>query len=207
VAAPGDRDLDPADVPCRLAAQIEELLRSLNTDGVGPFLAEWPRECRRRVPAASCTLPVLAWLKEFAADDRAVGRPLIAELCAAASGLAWRQTYSATQIGADFLRNYGWTEILGSAGPLVSERLACGFLALGPATRYPSHRHPAQEIYVPLSGTALWQQGQRPWRELQPGSVIYHASEEPHAMHTGTAPLLALYLWRGDTAAKSRMLD
>jgi Dimethlysulfonioproprionate lyase len=43
---------------------------------------------------------------------------------------------------------------------------------------------------------ASWQQGEGVWRKRRPGTVIHHASDEPHAMRTGAQPLLALYLWR-----------
>lgn len=198
MAGPGHRNLNLAEVPHRLAEHIRELLRSIGGESIAPFLADWPSEWRER-PAAACALPVLSWLEEFSSDMRAVGRPVIAELCRVSPALAWRQTYTAGEIGEEFLRNYGWTEILGTVGPLASERLACGFLLLGPDTRYPPHRHAAQEIYIPLSGAARWLQGDAPWRRRQPGTVIQHASEEPHAMQTDEQPLLALYLWRGDT--------
>ena len=91
---------------------------------------------------------------------------------------------------------------------LVSERLVCGFLLLGPQTLYPRHRHEAEEIYVPLSGTAAWQQGDGAWREKLPGAAIHHTSLEPHAMRTAQQPLLALYLWRGGGLTRSsRLVD
>jgi hypothetical protein len=110
-------------------------------------------------------------------------------------------------LDSTFLDNYGWSEILGGSGPLASERIACGFLLLGPATHYPRHRHEAEEIYLPLSGTAAWQQGDAVWREHAPGTLIHHAGNEPHSMHTGAAALLALYLWRGHLAQKARLDD
>ena len=78
---------------------------------------------------------------------------------------------------------------------------------LGPATLYPHHRHEAEEIYVPLSGTAAWQRGDAIWREHPPGTLIHHLSEEPHAMRTGEEPLLALYLWRSSDLAQKARLD
>ena len=109
----------------------------------------------------------------------------------------WAQTYGASEAEAHFLRNYGWTELLGTVGPGVSQGLACGFLLLGPGVLYPRHAHEAEELYVPLSGLAEWQQGDELWREQIPGAVIQHEPREPHAMRTRVQPLLALYLWRG----------
>jgi hypothetical protein len=105
-------------------------------------------------------------LPEAKADAPALTVELVNDLCRAAPRMAWRQTYTATEVGREFL------------------------------THYPRHRHEAEEVYIPLAGTALWQQGDGHWRERQPGTVIHHSSDEPHAMRTGARVLLALYLWR-----------
>jgi hypothetical protein len=127
--------------------------------------------------------------------------PVLEAIAAAAPTLAWRQTYTERDVGSDFLANYAWTEILGSSGPVDAQRIAAGLLLLGPETLYPRHRHRAEEIYLPLSGTAEWQQGDRIWRERRPGALIHHRSEESHAMRTAANPLLAVYVWRANDAA------
>jgi len=88
-----------------------------------------------------------------------------------------------------------------------SRRIACGFLILGPSTLYPRHRHEAEEIYIPLRGTARWEQSDAVWRERRPGAVIHHASGEPHSMQTGAEPLLALYIWRSERLNQKARLD
>lgn len=189
-----------------IAAQIRRLLESQQTPALGPFLADWPDTDRlRSIPPSD--LPVLRWLSAIAGDTAAFGGDLVAALCQAAPSLAWRQTYSAEDLDPAFLSNYGWSEILGGNGPLASERIACGFLLLGPSTHYPRHRHEAEEMYLPLSGTAAWQQGDGVWREQPPGTPIHHAGDEPHAMRTGHSPLLALYLWRGANIRQKARLD
>ena len=72
-------------------------------------------------------------------------------------------------MGVEFLKNYAWCEILGPEGLRSGLRIACGFLLLGPHTLYPRHRHAAEEIYLPLSGTAQWQQGDGNWRRARAG--------------------------------------
>ena len=189
-----------------IAARVKHLLESLPVPALAPFLADWPRAAVPRVVATS-DLPVLRWLSDIAGDTAAFGIDLVAALCRAAPSLAWRQTYTAKDLDAVLLDNYGWSEILGANGPLASERIACGFLILGPSTHYPRHRHEAEEMYLPLSGTAAWQQGDAVWRERPPGTPIHHASNEPHAMRTGASPLLALYLWRSANLAQKARLD
>lgn len=188
-------------------ARIERLLESLRQPALAPFLEHWPRACATRTSVTG-SLPVLRWLAQIEASESRFAADLIAAVCRDAPSLAWRQTYTAGQLGRDFLDNYGWSEIIGGSGPVASERVACGFLLLGPATHYPRHRHAAEELYLPLSGTALWQQGDAVWREHPPGTLIIHAGDEPHAMRTGSDPLLALYLWRGtNLAGKARIED
>jgi hypothetical protein len=193
-------------IAINIAAQIKQLLESLRQPSLAPFLADWPPPSEPRALHAA-DLPVLRLLPNIAADTAAFAPELVAAVCRVARSLAWRQTYTARDLDGAFLDNYGWSEILGGSGPLTSERIACGFLLLGPATHYPRHRHEAEEIYLPLSGTAAWQQGDAVWREHAPGTLIHHAGNEPHSMRTGAAALLALYLWRGNLAQKARLDD
>lgn len=152
------------------------------------------------------TLPVLQWLPRAAQAAPTFSAPLCAMLAGAARDLHWRQTYTQAEVAfgaieATFLDRYGWCELIGPTAA-TGDGLACGCLLLAPDTHYPSHSHAAEELYVPLSGTASWRQGEirtdtSGWRELAPGTLIHHAAFEPHAMRTHGDPLLALYLWRG----------
>jgi hypothetical protein len=192
--------------PDDLLAQARVLLTDLHAGELKPFLEEWPSPSERRdVPPSS--VPVLRWLPHIQQSASTFGAPLINALVAAAPSLAWRRSYSPAAVGAEFYENYGWTEFAGLSGPMPSNHLACGVLLLGPHVTYPAHRHEADEIYVPLAGTAKWRHGNEHWRERAPGSVIHHARHEPHAMQTGQEPLLALYLWRSESLAQESRLD
>jgi hypothetical protein len=170
---------------------------------LAPFLADWPDEGTERAQQPQ-GLPVLRWLRDLAAGANETTAGLTAWLVGAAERLQWRQTYGPDDFGPAFLERYGWTELIGTRGPVPSTSLACGFLLLGPGIDYPDHRHEAEEIYLPLSGTALWSAGGSGWAPRPPGSVIHHPSWTPHAMRTQGEPLLAMYLWRaGDLAQKS----
>jgi mannose-6-phosphate isomerase-like protein (cupin superfamily) len=162
-----------------------------------PFLAEWPGSDAERRQTLPRALPVLRWLDRLPSTAVTETRPLVDGLVAAAGDLAWGQTYSAADLGAGFLDRYGWSELVGLRGPIASDRIACGVLLLGPEIEYPPHSHAAEEIYLPLSGTALWLRGEEGWRQRRPGELIHHPSGIPHGMRTGAEPLLALYLWRG----------
>jgi hypothetical protein len=184
-----------ADFALTLLERMRALLQTLPAPRLAAFLAEWPGAAPSRGVTPS-SLPVLRFSSALAAAAPTWSRRVTDALFRIASSLAWRQSYPASAVGTDFLENYGWTEIAGLKGPIPSDRIAVGFLILGPATLYPRHRHEAEEIYVPLSGTADWQGGRGIWRSEPPRAVIVHERHEPHAMRTGVQPLLALYLWR-----------
>jgi Dimethlysulfonioproprionate lyase len=188
-----------------IAARIKRLLESQRQPALVPFLADWPPAYHLR-SASATALPVLRWLPSIAAAPPAFGADVVAALCRAAPTLAWRQSYSPKDLDGAFLDNYGWTEIMGLNGPVMSGRISCGFLLLGPSVHYPPHHHEAEEFYLPLCGTAAWQQGRAEWRDRAPGSGIHHAGGEAHAMRTGADPLLALYLWRGANLAQQAQL-
>lgn len=172
----------------------------------GAFLEDWPEIVMQR-QVAPRGLAVCRWLGQAAAGAPPDLRPLVQGLHDGAAGLHWGQTYGVQDFGADFLERYGWTELIGLRGPIASTRVAVGFLLLGPRVEYPPHAHEAAEVYLPLSGVALWKRGDGDYAPVAPGTRIDHDSWVPHAMRTGAEPLVAAYVWRGgDLAAKSRSL-
>jgi hypothetical protein len=193
---------------------VRALLEALGAAELAPWLTAWPAAAHEppQAPRAAA-LPVLEWLPAAVRAAPAFSAPLCAALQAAAAGLAWHRSYTpadvtAGAIEARFLDRYGWCELQGprALGERYSGALACGFLLLGPDVHYPAHCHEAEELYLPLSGSAAWRRGEALWHERKPGALIHHASLEPHAMRTGTDPLLALYLWRGRNLAGSARL-
>jgi quercetin dioxygenase-like cupin family protein len=189
-----------------LIQPTRKLLEALRAPVLTSFLAEWPDTTQRRATPPPALLPVLGWLDRATATAPAFCKELVTAIAGAAPAMTWKQTYTAAQMSAAFLRNYGWCEIIGTGGAVPSERLACGLLLLGPHTFYPRHHHEAEEVYVPLVGTAVWEKGDEGWREQQAGTVIHHPSHVPHAMRTSDEPLLALYLWRSDNLGQKAQL-
>jgi hypothetical protein len=178
-----------------LIAPTRAVLDSRRSPVLTPFLADWPTTGERR-PVVPTTIPVLRLLPKIEAAAPAFSRTLVSDIARAAPNMAWNRTYSEALVGAEFLQNYGYSEIMGTGGTVPSEHVACGFLLLGPNTYYPPHQHEAEEVYIPLSGTAEWMKGKSGWHKRTPGTVIHHASNEPHSMRTGASPFLGLYLWR-----------
>ena len=194
------------------------------------FLADWPASAsqpsreqigsRAPLPApalpapalrapARPPLPVLRWLPQLTVQAGRCGGAFLETLSGAAGSLAWRQTYTRDEVGEEFLRNYAWAELSRSRSDsgIGAAQISCGVLVLGPNTFYPPHRHEAEEIYLPLAGTAEWLKGDGVWRHRRPGTLIHHSNEETHAMRTGEQPLLAMYLWRSADLGQHARLD
>jgi hypothetical protein len=189
-----------------LAAALERLLAALATPLLAEFLSAWPRpDAARAVDAAQ--IPVLRHLPLAGRAAPPAYTSFVAELARHGDALAWRRSYPSGAAPEAFLDNYGWTELVGLTGPVPSRELAAGLLLLGPHTCYPPHRHEAEEVYVPLAGTAGWRRGAAPWIHAPPGSVIHHPRWMTHSMQTGAEPLLAAYLWRSDDLGQKARLD
>lgn len=185
-----------------LVSSIEAFLKAQPDQRLARFLDHWPTLWTNEVERP--TLPVVDALERW---PTLVDRKIVAfQVSRLARQLTWAQTYGPDDFGPGFLERYGWTELIGLRGPIKSDRLACGFLLLAPATEYPMHRHVAEEIYIPISGTASWRSGDQDWSVRPEGEIILHGSLVPHAMRTASEPLLALYLWRdGDLVEKSQI--
>src|SRR6266446_2437894 len=142
------------------------------------------------------TLPVCrVWPNILAA-----GSELVEPLGELSPHFRWVQNpnYVAAPPSPNYLENYGYVVLAGPGGLVATDSLALGILLLGPKTHYPTHRHPAVEIYVLAAGEAEWRKGESPWRREAPGSVIRHETMMPHATRTLDEPLLAVYVWQGD---------
>ena len=160
----------------------------------------------RQIPAH--TLPVLSYLPRMAKLAPPVNQFFIDMLMRSQSELHFNQTYSSSDFGEAFLQQYGWIKFLGPDAYWHSDTLSSGFILLGDNITYPEHWHVAEELYIPLSGSAEWYHEQLGWRQLPPGTVIHHASNVKHGTRTIGEPLLAMYLWRGgDLLQKSNIND
>lgn len=176
---------------------IRQFFEDLDNTRINSLLEDWPpAKCRTR-PTAPRVLPVLSWMPQVVAAAHQHTAFLVKMLASMANQIAWGQTYSAEDFGSGFLEKYGWTELIGMRGPIASERMACGFLLLGPEIEYPRHSHEAEEVYVPLTEPTYWMRGNEDWELRAACRPIFHGSRMPHAIRTKDVPLLALYLWHG----------
>lgn len=152
----------------------------------------WPTDLTwADVPPVRC--PAVELLSKLPA-----GLPLLPELIAAAPLLEWRRTYTADEVGQDFLDRYGYVELFGPRGAFHSTQLR-GYIAFWDAgLDYGWHNHRAEEIYFALHGTPLFLSKTQPEARLKPGQTRHHTPWEEHGMQTLETPFFCYALWRGD---------
>lgn len=143
--------------------------------------------------------PSVAWLAA-ALDAMPPGE--LADLVRDSAGrVPW--IIGGARMPASFAGRSAYIEIAGPDGVVPSERLRFGLFTQAPKSFYPPHNHEAEEHYYVLSGEALWQKGGSPFAAMPPGSCIRHAPWQSHAMRTGPAPLLAMWVWTGALGMES----
>lgn len=165
-----------------------------------------------RSPAAGEALPVLRW---WGGSLTRPGRGPLSEIVCALEGLrpslsfTQNPNYVAAPPSPAFLGRYGYAVLAGPpwGPPALVEHpdLAFGVLLLGPETTYPTHVHPAAELYLPL-GPACWGVDAGPLAERPAGTPIVHGPNQPHETRTGKVPLAALYVWLGELERAARIL-
>ena len=151
-------------------------------------------------------LPCLRHLDSLLELAPPQAKALVGVLAEERERFAWGQTYTTADFGETFVDNYGWLEVFGTRGHFENENVAAGCLILGPNLLYPDHHHVAEEVYIPLTGGTEWRKGDGGFVTRKAGEVIHHPSDVNHAMRTGEAPLLALYLWRGGPLAQKPVI-
>jgi quercetin dioxygenase-like cupin family protein len=122
---------------------------------------------------------------------------IAASLATLPAQLPWHYHYAARANEPDLANRIAFAELIGPAAPLTAPACRIGFTLMAPDTFYPLHAHPAIELYLVISGHARWTTPDTD-RIAPPGDFVLHRSNEPHAMRSFAAPLLALYGWRGD---------
>ena len=120
----------------------------------------------------------------------------------ASANLSWRRP-GFGKIPDAIASHMAVCEIIGPAGQIKHGTVRAGLLFQAPDITYPRHSHAAEEIYLSLSGPVEWQVDEADWRLSFAGDFTHHLPHQPHAIRTGTIPLLAVWGWAGDIGAES----
>ncbi|HUS53548.1 MAG TPA: dimethylsulfonioproprionate lyase family protein [Thermohalobaculum sp.] len=153
-----------------------------------------------RLTDTECTGPTGNFTPRYLDEALAAAQthPLTAQFAAIAPRVSWVEV-SKRPMPASFAGRYSYCEIVGQDPTSVqAPDIRFGAYLQFPDTWYPRHWHAAEELYLPLSGTADWTRDGVTDRPAPPGTLIRHASYEHHATRTGPEPLLALWVWLGD---------
>lgn len=94
-----------------------------------------------------------------------------------------------------FKNRFAWCSLIGSHGPLISDKVEAGLTIQAPDVYYPPHAHQAVETYWILGGDGDWKVGSDPWFAVESGAVVHHESGIRHAMQTNHSALLTVWLW------------
>ena len=145
--------------------------------------------------------PLLSQLDD--ALSAASGPPeLVDSVAALSSAGGWYQVYAGDGINAAMADFMLAKQIVGPKGIFASDSMRAGIFLLAPNFNYLMHDHAALEIYYVHSGTIDIQNGtESAPRRLGPGQYSITPSEVPHALYTGDAPVLLLFVWTGKVTA------
>ena len=114
----------------------------------------------------------------------------------------WRNTFAHTGIGEHFLSRFGCYTIIGEGGPFSSDKVWVWMVYMPPDLYYPWHHHPGEEMYMVVSGQAIFKRQGLPDETLSEGASLFHNSNQPHAMQTMADPILCLVVWRNGLGIK-----
>lgn len=114
----------------------------------------------------------------------------------ASPDMHWRDTYKQGSAGTEFMDRWGCFSIIGDKAPFISAKMRLFVLYMAPGVVYPWHRHPAEEIYLVVSGRATFRRQGARGEELSEGRCIYHSSNQVHALETTDSGILCLVAWR-----------
>lgn len=124
---------------------------------------------------------------------------LAAALDAALPCLRWLSFdgYPAESIGRDFPASHAYASLFGETGaPFFAEDWDMGLFLIAPHVVYRDHRHPAPELYAPLTGPHGWRFGAHEPLTILPAHVpVWNEPMRPHMTKAGSVPFLCLYAW------------
>ncbi len=118
----------------------------------------------------------------------------------------WRETYEGSSHETEFMKRWGCFSIIGDRAPFLSKVLRLFVVYMPADLVYPWHRHPAEEMYLVLSGHATFERKGHAAETLSEGQHMFHASNQPHALVTTNDPVLCLVAWRTHLSTRPELV-
>lgn len=213
-----ERGLRPApQLPATAAAAIgglftvaQDYLNGLSHPGhseVSEGLRRCAGEVRDVTPSPD---PVVTrWLAPALHEAERFHPQLAAAIAEAAPHLAWIRydTYPRTAIGEGFADGHAFAAIAGGDAPIAATDFELGLFLIAPDVLYRDHRHPAPELYAPLTGPHGWRFApSRPLIVKQAGEPVWNPSLRTHLTKVGPHPFLCLFAWTADVTAPAEVV-
>jgi hypothetical protein len=188
---------------------IRRSLKGEHAQHVKARLAEQDLSPSAVVEPLPLRLPATRYLPECVAASMFMSPDVAAALAEIEEFLNWRQNpnYSDASMGAGYMDNYAYTEIIGPHGFFAGDDFLMGLLLLGPGVHYRDHHHAAPELYWLLTGPSEWRRGNGDFEMHEAGDVIWHEPHVVHATRTGASPLLAVWAWTRDVSEPARLVE
>ena len=190
-------------------AAIDEVLHA-TADVVNqiPALSEFapvPGDLRF-VPREPVAKPVTDCLQSGMPPPSAFTQSLVDAILSAIPHVEWRTTYTAEQVGADFVNRYGYFELYGPTGHYISQQSRAFIGYWGDNLHYPRHHHEAEEVYYILAGEARFDVDNELSTRCRTEALQFHTTNQTHSMTTDDHAVLCLALWRGQGFGESARL-
>lgn len=125
----------------------------------------------------------------------------------AAPAMRWRAIYQSETHDTSFMDKLGCFSIIGKGGPFASDTLRVFVVYMPAGLYYPWHIHPAEEIYLVISGSATFKRAGAEDERLSEGQTMFHESNQPHAIETTDSPMLSLVVWRNHLETPPILVD
>lgn len=189
-----------ADVVAEARACIEGV--ASEREGAGEVLARMG-ECDLSASAVllpePVETPVCAHLDAALAAVSPAASRLARAIVRARPFLHWI-TYNAytPAIGPHFPVRHAFTGLVGEYRMIPASDFALGLFLIAPGTLYRDHRHPAPELYLPLTGPTDWRFAAGAWETRQALEPVWNPSNAVHATLVRHVPFLCLYAWTRD---------
>jgi hypothetical protein len=154
--------------------------------------------------------PVCGNLDESLAIARDHGaRGLADAIEMARPSLRWvtYDAYPRALIGDHFPHAHAFATIIGGDGFVRAHDFELGLFIIAPKTLYRDHRHPAPELYAPVTGPHGWRFGvESPWQTLAAHIPVWNEPNRPHATLVDGVPFLAVFAWTRDVALPASVI-
>ncbi len=161
-------------------------------------------------PGVTPANPVVALHLAAALAPLSLTHPALAQaISAALPWLGWvtYDAYPADQIGPTFGSSHAFATLVGAEGNFAADDFDLGLFLIAPHTLYRDHRHPAPELYAPLTGPHGWRFAPgAPLQLKMAHQPVWNPPLRPHLTKVGPVPFLALFCWTRDTASAAEVL-